>query len=234
MKTQKRIKQVFRNETDVCELFAKQSQNYAVFKTRARSDNSELTPVYFEGVNLYSYGSHYLLSRVGLALNGVPVSVVNFSRYSSSTTGHSYCAFRALEAQGKVVLEVREREDGRSIIREGIGDLELLALAVEELERHAASLAESFFCMTFRPYNTWYISGLLKDAKKHNELVAKLGLKCFVETPDRETLKSARQLYNLHAKAERNHSSREQFRLFSNERGYQTYRESAAIHRRTA
>ncbi len=117
-----RIKKVYRDFADVCRLWANQSQDSAECSNWSRPGGrfaywrkddpnkppcEKITPVYFSGRDLYSYGSHYLLGRI-LEINGHRVAVVNFSRYSVSTGSHSWAAMRACESAGIECIRVNE------------------------------------------------------------------------------------------------------------------------------
>lgn len=158
----KRIKTVFSNSEQVARIYAAQSQD------SARCKNTS-----FDGRDLWSYGHHYLLARIGITFGKRKVAVANFTEYSRTTSGHSWEARRILEEAGYTVLSVR-CDSGK--IKYGISDNDLKALAIEELSRSASSLREIQGAYAKSGAGPWYISDLRKEIKEHNELVQFLGL----------------------------------------------------------
>lgn len=207
---QKRIKQVFKKSDELCEVFAKQCQDYGVYKSTYRS-GGECTPIYFEGSKLFSYGSHYLLADF-LDLNGHRIAMVNFEKYSSSTSGQSWEAFRALEKAGFKVVQV----EGFTL-NSSSGPLDILNAVNESLESKGFDLSEKLITMTYVPYNKWFIDDILKDIKEYNKLVSSLDLKNLVVKVCPESLLIARRLSKLDETARNARYKRKQERLFTPE-----------------
>lgn len=74
----KRMKQVFGSHSQVCHVWAQQTQS------EGRAGN-----IFFSGTDIYSYGRHFLAARIH-TVKGKRVALVNSSSYSISTTQHLY------------------------------------------------------------------------------------------------------------------------------------------------
>jgi hypothetical protein len=135
----KRLKTVFKNAESCIDVFASQSQSFGIYKTTSRQ-GEKITPVYFHDNRLFSYGSHYLLAHIGLDFNGVKIAVVNFSKYSMTTSGQSWIAFNELTRRGFIVVKISSENCG---INDQTTDGELFALVSESLKRESERLRQA-------------------------------------------------------------------------------------------
>lgn len=231
---QKRIKRVFKNAAEVIQVFAKQDRYEGISYYTSRRDGSRDNPsCYFHGKELYSFGSHYLLARLDVDLNGRKVALVNFTRYSSKTTDQSYNAKKSLTEAGFLVVEYSENSDSMTLSRRDVSDKTLVDIAIQSLENLSVDYAEKLVSMTYRPYHSWYIADIRKDIIEHNKLVSKLGLKHLLVEYSDDIFLTAKRVYKVDTDAKECHAKREQSYMFSESRGY-SYREQKRTHRKTA
>jgi hypothetical protein len=203
----KRVKQVFTNSQAVASLYVKQSQDYACSKYNARNGARGLISTYFQGRDMFSYGRHYLLARMGLTFHGQAVSIVNFSNYSNSTSGHSREVLQALTDAGQFVLKVEAACDA---IRAGISDSELTALAEKYLESQAETFRRLQSEMKVKPFGLWYLKSIRDEMREHNQLVARFNLNHLIVPIDSKAFKSAIRLNVRRESARRDHARRKQ------------------------
>jgi hypothetical protein len=91
--TNKRIKRVFPNRSEVLHRWSNQTQ-----------DDARCANVFFEGKVAYSYGRHYTLGRL-ITVRGQTVALINFDKYSNTTRKHSWSAWYATEHLLRVKCE---------------------------------------------------------------------------------------------------------------------------------
>jgi hypothetical protein len=75
----KRIKRVFGSRSEVCHIWAQQTQD------KGRAGN-----IFFEGTKIYSYGYHFVAAQIH-TIKGKRFALVNKHRYSPSTAQHLSC-----------------------------------------------------------------------------------------------------------------------------------------------
>lgn len=207
-KRKKRLRTVFKNSLEVCQSFASQSQEVGCAKYNSRDGRVKGgESIYFRGTSLYSFGSHFLLAKVGLTIGGVPVAVVNESHYSMSTTRHTWEARASLVNAGFFVVSVSG--DG---ITASTPDAGLIRRAIECLEAESARLTQLQVDIQSSPY--FYGSKeIRRDIRAHNSMVTRLGLKRLVVRIDEIALAAGRKFYRRYCIARAEFQSRRQVSL---------------------
>lgn len=213
----KRIKTVFSKPEPVAALWAKQAQSHAAYVYYSGggrfayvpkgTPRDRITAVFSEGRNLYSYGHHYLLGRI-MQFNGKKVAVVNFTKYSSITTGHSYTAYRAAKDAGLVVAEVNAFDGDR--FNYDTTDAELCAAIESNIERESNSLYDSLQWLTLGKNGAYYVRHIRENVAEFNSMVSALGLKeRRIDVPD-SFYKECLELGKIVDKAGNDHAKRRQ------------------------
>lgn len=113
----KRLKRVYSNSSQVCHVWAQQSQYYA------KSSNC-----YFEGTKIYSYGSHYILGEITTKkIKGKIVVFLNDARYSVTTSKHQSQVSRALDTSKYMLVHLPQLRSWKDdVIKNGIRKIEYL------------------------------------------------------------------------------------------------------------
>lgn len=101
----------------------------------------------FKGNNLYSFGSHYLLSRMGLKLNGVNLTIVNATKYSRMTNDQKNVLCSKLRLYDHAFLLVDETILTPQI-RHGVGDADLIDYALDYLKKEKIELESKLLKFT--------------------------------------------------------------------------------------
>lgn len=230
----KRLKLVYNSMQSLVEIFAKQSQPEGRISEKSSSwgrSHGKISQGYFEGRRLYSYGSHYLLAAF-TEFKGKPVAIVNYKKYSNTTSGHSRTAARVLE-DCALVIEIRDFELNRSTT-----DAELTEVIIKQLGKKSMTLAEQVKALpeTLAQPKGYYSHALNRlvclkeEIETHNALLHKLGL---------DTLKVGlpgyNKLYSVAAFAdEANELHRTRKQLFLFDQPNFRYYESRALNKKVS
>lgn len=204
----KRQKFVFSNMEKLAPVWAAQKQNNARCPTnRGRDGYSRVCAGFFEGKNLFSYGNHYLLGRI-LELNGRKIAAVNFTKWSNTTTSHSWLAMRAAESAGYLVAHVNTGEgkglDSRSTDSEVCAAIESYLLNQGEILR---SRIEGLKTEVFSPS---IVEGIQVDVSEYNDTIRALGFPSMRIVFSADCLSDALALGEKTEAARKNHATRKQ------------------------
>lgn len=184
-----RIKKVFNNLNECIERFVTRSIPFGVYRYRgggswmSKTRKGEIVDaVYFKGSRIFSYGSHYLLGRIDLDINGVLVSIVNFKKYSKSTTIHSWAVRHELQKSKRLIIETNELEEFR--LNSSTTDNELRKIVKSIIRRECFEINEDIFESQFRPLLDYRNRNINRRIKNHNKIAKALRLnKLIVKFP---------------------------------------------------